>query len=214
LAIFFFLSALAVTAGWNFFPHYFVQMIPVLALLSARGLAWVYNVIKARGSGTGAAILVMVLLLLAFLYGKGHYKFYLEYTGDQASLEENRWTAGTVNTSIFGVARGLGLDLRNITRENESVFVWKFHPEINFYALRRTPAHAPIVALPNLPDLLQVTAEDIEKNKPDYIVLFHVLTPYNVERLNAILKRDYMKIYSINGLVFAEQGVYKKRPDE
>ncbi len=214
LGIFFLLSALAVTAGWMFYPHYFLQMVPVMALLSAKGLMWVYKAVRGRGPKIGVPVLVAVLLLLALLYGKVHYKFYVAYTGDQMSLEENRWAVGSFNESILGIARRLGVDLRLNTREDETILVWKYHPEINFYALRKTPVRSPIMALPPPPDLYPEIMRDIDNNKPDYIVLFQVLSAYGFERLESTLKSEYVKVYGINGLDFAEQGVYKKRPHE
>ena len=214
LAVLFLLSALAITAGWGFYPHYFTQAVPVMALLSARGLTWVRDAARKRGAKAGTLFLVALLLSLSFLYVKAHYKFYLVYTGDQISLEEYRWATGEIHESIFGIARSVGVDLRRDTLENETILVWKYHPEINFYALRRTPVRAPIVALVSPPNPFTEIIRDIDHDKPDYVVLFQVLSAYQFEQLDSILKREYVQVYRINGLNFAEQGVYKKRPND
>jgi hypothetical protein len=55
---------------------------------------------------------------------------------------------------------------------------------------------------------------DLESAYPDYIVLFDPITPYKFEQMVSILKSRYVHVYGIKGLVFAEQGVYRRKPHE
>ena len=213
LAIFFFLCLLGITAGWNFFPHYFIQLLPAMVLLSVKAVLSVYSVLSGRSARVGLLLCSGVILCIVLLYGKNHYKIYTTYTGDDISVEENRWGFGG-DSSLFVAARKLGLDLRRNTRSNETIFVWKHHPEINFYALRKTPVRSPIMSLPRLPVMRPQAIQDMQRNNPDYIVLFDLLSPFRFEELTSFLQNRYVKVYGINGLVFAEQGVYKRKPNE
>jgi 4-amino-4-deoxy-L-arabinose transferase-like glycosyltransferase len=210
--LFFPLSVLAVCAGWNFFPHYFIQMAPVVALFSARGMRVLYDVVRSKNSLVLTSFAITVSLVAGILFSAAHYKFFLVYTGDEKSMHENVW--GFPPLPVFGTARRVGLDLRNCTGENETLFVWKHHPEINFYALRKTPVRSPIISLPDLPRLRPDVIRDLESAYPDYIVLFDPITPFKFDQLAYILKSRYVQVYGIEGLVFAEQGVYRRKPDE
>jgi 4-amino-4-deoxy-L-arabinose transferase-like glycosyltransferase len=212
VGLFFPLSVLGVCAGWNFFPHYFVQMAPVVALFGARGVYVLYGMVRSKKSLVLASLAIAVSLVAGILFSAAHYKFFVVYTGDEVSMHENVW--GFPPFPLFGAARMLGLDLRHCTGENETLFVWKHHPEINFYALRKTPVRSPIVSLPDLPRLRQDVIRDLERAYPDYIVVFDLITPFKFEELASILKNGYVRVYGIKGTVSAEQGVYKRKPDE
>jgi hypothetical protein len=187
-------------------------MAPVVALFGARGIHVLYEVVRSKKSLVLTSLAITVLLVAGTLFSAAHYKFFAVYTGDEVSMHENVW--GFPPFPLFGTARRLGLDLRDHTGENETLFVWKHHPEINFYALRKTPVRSPIISLPDLPRLRPDVIRDLERAYPDYIVLFDPVTPFRFAELVSILKSRYVQVYGIKGLAFAEQGVYRRKPDE
>ena len=212
VGLFFPLSAVVVLAGWNFFPHYFVQMAPMVALFGGKGIQTLYGWIWPKRSLFLSGLLAAVLLLTGVLFVKSHYKFFLVYTGEEISVHEWLWIFPS--DPVLGNARKLGLDLRRVTKETDTIFVWKHHPEINFYALRKTPVRSPIMSLPNMPDLRPEAIRDIERGKPEYFVLFEPLSPFKFERLIAILRDKYVQVYGVEGFIFAEQGVYRRKADD
>jgi 4-amino-4-deoxy-L-arabinose transferase-like glycosyltransferase len=52
-----------VVAGWNFFPHYFIQMVPALSLLAARGIVALYEFsFRTRSKVAGGVLLVALIV--------------------------------------------------------------------------------------------------------------------------------------------------------
>lgn len=210
--LFYPLSVIGVCAGWNFFPHYFVQMAPVLAIFSGRGVAVLFERVRAQGLRPFSALGLALLVLSGGLFAQAHYRFFTSYSGDEISMREYLWAYPAV--PIFGVTRQLGLELRQITRETETIFVWKHHPQINFYALRKTPARSPIVSLPGLPFLEDETVLDVERGRPAYVVVFDGLFLYNFPRIRERILKNYTKTYDIAGLASPEIGIYVRRSDQ
>lgn len=52
-----------VVAGWNFFPHYFIQMVPALSLLAARGIVALYEFSFRTESKVAGAVLLVALVV-------------------------------------------------------------------------------------------------------------------------------------------------------
>lgn len=198
-----------VFSGWNFSPHYFVQLVPVTTIMSG-GL--VADAVSRLRQKTADLHVWIVIALLAATFGfcfAGSLRFYPKYSAEAIS-EEYRFLGWNVK---FAEARRVGLALRKITRPEDQVFVWYITPQINFYALRPTPARFPIFALPDLPwNAWDTLAQDLAMGKPDYIVIFDPLRGYAFPNNPVIqtLSRQYEKICSIDGLPLPEQGIYRR----
>jgi 4-amino-4-deoxy-L-arabinose transferase-like glycosyltransferase len=210
--LFYPLSAIGVCAGWNFFPHYFIQMAPILAIFSGKGVAALFERVRTHGLRLLSALGLTVLMLSGAFFVQAHYKFWTAHSGGEMSLQEYLWAFPP--TPMFGIARQLGFELGQITRETETIFVWKHHPEINFYALRKTPARSPIASLPELPCLEDETVQNVQEKRPDYVVVFDSLFLYNFPRMRELIFKDYTKTFGIEGLAYPEQGIYKRRVHE
>jgi len=200
---------LGVFSGWNFSPHYFVQLVPVAAIMSGGLIADAASRLRQKAADLRVWI---VIALLAAAFGfcfASSLRFYPKYSAEAVS-EEYRFLGWNVK---FAEARKVGLALREITRPEDHLFVWYISPQINFYALRQTPAHFPIFALPDLPwTPWDTMARDLTMGKPEYIVIFDPLTGYAFPNnpLIRTLFQQYEKIYSIDGLTFPEQGIYRR----
>jgi 4-amino-4-deoxy-L-arabinose transferase-like glycosyltransferase len=203
IVVFLFLSFLGVASGSNFFPHYFIQLVPALALLAGYGIVSLYRRARRERSLASAICLAVLLLSGGFLHVFTHARVYTTLSGDQLSEYESGWAHFG---GVFGVAKRVGLHLREVTTPGDEVLVWKHHPEINFYALRRTPSRAPIISLPHLrqDDIL---LQDIERRRPEYIVILDAL-PIRDERLGRIIVDEYVKVYGIPSLPSPHQGIY------
>lgn len=68
----------------------------------------------------------------------------------------------------------------------------------------------PIAALPFTP-VEGIVLEDLEKGKPEFIVVFNRVAVFNFEPFMEILRKEYVKILNIHGLPFAEQGIYRRK---
>jgi hypothetical protein len=201
-------SGVGVIAGWNFFPHYFIQMVPALSLLAARGIVALYEVSFRTRSKVAGGVLVAALVVSGGVFALNHHAVYTRYSGEEISTKEA--SLGFFGFPAFALGRSVGLDLRNLTGPRDRVFVWKDHAEISFYGLRETPTRMPIAALPFTP-VEGILLEDIEKGKPEFIVVFNRVAVFNFEPFMEILRKEYVKILNIHGLPFAEQGIYRRK---
>ncbi len=163
-------SFIGVALGGRFFPHYFIQIVPSLAVLGGVGLMDLIRTVRRRGmdflrrpAGVGMA----VILALAFLsFVKADARYYLQYNGMQISLRQ-------YNTPLFSVTRYIGKYLKDRTEPDDLIYVWGVSPEINFYALRRSPnpylMHT--VMFYNLPwDSYKEVLESLHRSPPKYVI--------------------------------------------
>jgi hypothetical protein len=196
-----------VVAGWNFFPHYFIQMVPALSLLAARGIVALYEFSFRTRSKVAGGVLLVALVVSGGFFVVNHHAVYTRYSGEDISTKEA--SLGFFGFPAFALGRSIGLDLRSLTGPRDKVFVWKDHAEISFYGLRETPARMPIAALPMTP-VEGILLEDLERGKPEFIVVFNRVAVFNFEPFMEILRKEYVKILNIHGLPFAEQGIYRR----
>jgi len=111
------LSLAAVAAGWRFFPRYYFQLLPVMALLAARG----YTLL-------GRCRVVMLLLLLIPLVRFG--PRYVLLMNDLAHGRESAWTDLALNEDSKAASDRVG--------HAGTLLVWGYRPDI--FAYTRMPA--------------------------------------------------------------------------
>jgi len=111
------LSGAAVAAGWRFFPRYYFQLLPVMALLAARG----YTLLgRCRG--------VILILLLVPLVRFG--PRYLMLANDLAHGRESRWSDLALEQDSHAVSERVG--------HSGTLLVWGYRPDV--FAYTRLPA--------------------------------------------------------------------------
>lgn len=211
LVLFLAVSLAGALAGWNLFPHYFVQVVPALALLSSHALVWAWRSTAARRSIPGAVGISAALVAAVTFYAVQHYVAYRQPSDARLSSLEH--TTTFMGFARFDLSRAAGLALRERTSEKDTVFVWKDRAEVNFYALRKTPSRMPIAALPNT-DITGTVLEDVRREKPEYIVVFNALAIFRFDGLLDLVRRDYVRVAQIQGLPFPEQGIYRRKADK
>jgi len=91
--------------------------------------------------------------------------YYLTYNGIQISLKQ-------YETPLFSVTRSIGKHLCERTEPDDFIYVWAVNPEINFYALRKTPSpYLMHVSLDKLPwDAYEEIMQSLHRASPKYIV--------------------------------------------
>jgi hypothetical protein len=145
------------------------------------------------------------MLLMGVCYHLAtHAKFYTTRSGTQISRIEHEWFG---YGDAFALAKEVGLYLKAMTEQDDTIFVWMQSPQINFYALRRTPSRAPIMSLP-WPGLDEAVLQDVQRERPSYIVIFDG-HPLPEGKLSAIVFGDYRKIINLPDPAFgSSQGAY------
>jgi 4-amino-4-deoxy-L-arabinose transferase-like glycosyltransferase len=167
-------SFIGVALGKRFFPHYFIQLVPPLAVLGGVGLMDLIRKVRSRGiyflrrpAGVGMVV-IFALALLSFV--KADAPYYLKYNGIQISLRQ-------FNTPLFSVTL---------------IYVWRVNPEINFYALRKSPSPYLMHSIMsyNLPrDPHEQVLESLHRSPPKYIVLMEQIVEFPA--LQDFIKENY-----------------------
>ncbi|MEJ2430866.1 MAG: hypothetical protein P8075_18405 [Deltaproteobacteria bacterium] len=167
-------SMIGIGLGGRFFAHYYIQIIPPLAVLGGLGLRILIYKIRIQGAGffrrpTGIVV-AGVFAWSLFVFVVTDAPFYLKYDGIQISQRQ-------YNSPVFAVTRFIGKYLKDHTRKNDFVYVWAVDPEINFYALRRSPS--PILVQHNLHhftwDPYEEVSQSLHRSPPKYIVALQPL---------------------------------------
>ena len=114
------LSFLAVAAGARFFPRYYFQLLPALALAAGAGWAALWQ----RGSRLGTGLLALSLLVPAVRFGRANLWLALGRS----------WTWH--DTAIDADSRRAAAHIARLSGPAKRIFVWGFRPEIYFYARR------------------------------------------------------------------------------
>ena len=167
-------SMVGVALGGRFFAHYYVQIIPPLAVLGGLGSRILAREIRTKGveffqRPTGIVV-AGVFAWSLFLFVVTDAPFYIKYDAIQISQRQ-------YNSPVFSVTRYIGKYLQDHTQKNDFVYVWAVNPEINFYALRKSPS--PILVHDNLHhftwDPYNEVIQSLHRTPPKYIVAMQSL---------------------------------------
>ena len=112
MAVWLLLGCVAVAAGWRFFPRYYFQLLPVLAVLGARG----YTLL-----GRWRAVVWLLLLIPLVRFGPR----YVTLAGDLLQHRETQWSDLAMNQDSRAAADRIG-------REG-TLLVWGYRPDIFAY---------------------------------------------------------------------------------
>jgi 4-amino-4-deoxy-L-arabinose transferase-like glycosyltransferase len=154
-------SGVGVSASGYFFPHYFQQLLPAIALVAVFGARWLCEVqIFGRSS---FARLALGVVLVAFPL-KTLWPFWFSFTPADAV---RRIYPG----NFFAEMPEFSARLAQITSPDQRVFVFGAEPELLFYA-RRVSATRYIFLFPlygpyrNVRDRQLAAAQEIQRNDP------------------------------------------------
>ena len=160
-----FFSFIGVAAGGRYFAHYFIQLLPPLAVLSGAGLADLIQKARADGFKIFRQPITLLVIVGFVLFIKTDIPYYFKYDEIQISMRQ-------YGTPLFSVSRYIGKYLRAKTQPDDLVFVWAVNSEINFYALRKSPS--PFVMHVNFEtvpwDAYEEVMQSLHKAPPKYIV--------------------------------------------
>lgn len=177
-------SLLGAAAGRRFYGHYFIQLIPPLAVLSAAGLSKLTRQLRAAPDLKLRTLAAALLLTTAFSF----YRFQertIIFAWDTVIRRpvSDRWLLTRFNRDIAIIAGYIDAH----SAPQDPIFVWGFKPEI-YYASKRPLASRYLSFVPltgwthGMPAALDFSAqsqwvlgrklllEDLERSKPLYIV--------------------------------------------
>jgi len=112
MAVWLLLSLAAVAAGWRFFPRYYFQLLPVLAVMAARG----YTLL-----GRWRAVVWLLLLIPLARFGPRYVTLEL----DLAQHRQTQWSDLAMNQDSRAAAERIG--------HQGTLLVWGYRPDIFAY---------------------------------------------------------------------------------
>ncbi len=203
------ISLIAVCAGWRFFPRYYFQLLPVCALVGARGLLLVSNVWWRR-----AAFGLLMIPLIRF--GPR----YVQLGVEQVQHRPHDWRDLAMANDTVSAAKLI------TAASGDNLLVWGYRPDL--FAITRLAAGTPfldsqpltgviadrhlISAEPAAPELARRNRETLLKTKPTWIA--DGLGPYN----NALAitafpdLEEWLKDYVVTGRTTGFV-IYRRRRD-
>jgi 4-amino-4-deoxy-L-arabinose transferase-like glycosyltransferase len=126
LAGWFVTSMIGVSASGYFFPHYFQQLLPPLALIAVFGAQWLSDLSPWRSSWIPRALFGLLLVVLPL---KTLWPFWFSYTPADAV---RRIYPG----NFFAEMPEFAARIAQVTSSEQRVFVFGAEPELLFYAQR------------------------------------------------------------------------------
>jgi len=154
-------SMIGVSASGYFFPHYFQQLLPPLALIAVFGAQWLSELRRWRSSWVPGALFS---LLFAILPLKTLWPFWFRYTPSDAVRK-------IYPGNFFAEMPEFAARIAQVTSSEQRVFVFGAEPELLFYA-QRVSATRYIFLFPlfgpyrNVREKQIATADEIQRAAP------------------------------------------------
>jgi 4-amino-4-deoxy-L-arabinose transferase-like glycosyltransferase len=151
----------AIALPGKYFPHYFINAIPILSILSGIALAHFTRVRIAISIPT-----MGISLAILYYSAAQNYRFYYDFTPEAVSTIKY----GPIFANVVPVASYL----KERTHPDDYIFQWGLEPEIYFLANRRSPTpHVASLTLGWSKDPMKAQKELLEAlltKRPKYIV--------------------------------------------
>ncbi len=154
-------SMIGVSASGYFFPHYFQQLLPPLALIAVFGAQWLSDLRPWRRSWIPRALFGLLLVVLPL---KTFWPFWFSYTSADAARK-------IYPGNFFAEMPEFAAHIAQITSSEQRVFVFGAEPELLFYA-RRVSATRYIFLFPlygpyrNAREKQTAAADEIQRTAP------------------------------------------------
>jgi hypothetical protein len=166
-----FFSSLAVCSGFYFRWHYFILILPAIALLVGASSAAIGDMLAPGKSGNKWLRRMVPALLVMAAIGYGLYRersFFFELTPLEAG-------AATYGTTPFPAAIEIGRYIKDHTSDTDRIAVLGSEPEIYFYSGRLSATgyiymYSLMEDQPHAERMQQELIREIEQSKPKYCV--------------------------------------------
>lgn len=169
--IFWFLaSLLGLSSAMRFYPHYFIQMMPVLVILAVYFLQSVWEL---PGIGRKSLVLVFILGAMAS-FSAVQWKWWFSDSGPDSLISRR---VGLARPELYRHAEEVGAFIRDNSAAEDTVHVWGLWPEIYYYSKRKSPSKYFYISsrgtmLGKFKEVVQTQVYyDIIRNPPKFIII-------------------------------------------
>ena len=175
LSVWFITSLIAVSVGPSF-GHYFLQIIPVLSVLSSYGIIEILKlkdskIVNINLKNIGG-VMVLILIVGSLLISSITHFYLKKNFGDTVLIKYSYW-------GILEKQKETANYLNSHTNANDYIYVWGADAGIYFLADRKSSTefinYYPIYNVPNATEEL---FDDLNRHKPKYIVIPPETKPY------------------------------------
>ena len=179
LISFAFFSALAVSPGFYFRPHYFILLLPAVSLLTGAALVATLNVLRIATHAIRIAIILLFALCLAWpLWSEADFFF------GRPLAEANRMVNGT---NPFPESVKIGEYIRTQSSPSDTIAVLGSEPQIYFYSKRHSATgyiytYGLMEPQPYAHQMQEEMIREIEMARPKFLVLVVVNISWLVGR--------------------------------
>jgi hypothetical protein len=209
-------SFLAICPGFYFRPHYFILMLPAIALLAGLGASCIIGFLPLGQSVLAAKlkpVLLILIVLLQPLYKQRNYLFVMSPT------KISRWTyLGNPFAESLKIARFI----KENSTKDDCIAVIGSEPQIYFYADRHSATgHMYTYPLMGKYDfaleLQKQMIREIESAKPKFLVFVNIPTSWLVRRSSEKLifrwfrqyQKEYYRRVGVIDIVSRTKSVYR-----
>ena len=205
VAGFTFFSFLAVCPGFYFRPHYFVLLLPAVALLTGIAIMSLRDVFRRSRPARLWGFPAVAIAIVAIFHGGYQQR---EFLFVMDPFMASRTTYGT---NPFPESLDVARYLKEHTSENDRIAILGSEPQIYFYAQRQSASgyiytYALMETHPFAPKMQQEMIREIETANPKYLVFVNISTswlvrPQSVRRIFQWFDEYRKGSYEIVGIV-------------
>ncbi|MGD9020302.1 MAG: glycosyltransferase family 39 protein [Lysobacterales bacterium] len=188
-------SFLAVTPGLYFRSHYFVLLLPAVALLFGVGATALRELLKKLSTQKAAQAIPVVLVLLTLAHGAWQQRDFL------FRMEPDEILRSTYDLNPFPESPEIARYLQENTDEGDRIAVVGSEPQIYFYANRRS-ATGHIYTYPMMQDhphalpMQREMIDEIERARPSHLVFANVPTSWLMTKRSEKLIFEWVAEYT------------------
>jgi hypothetical protein len=170
LGLWFVSSLLAAASALRFFPHYFIQVIPILVILAVYFLQEVWDSGGSRRK-SAAVILLMAMTALFFI---SQFDWWFKYSSMDSLIKRR---GNLARPSLYRDAEAVGYYIKIRTDQRDPVYVWGLWPEVYYYSQRKSPSKYFYISsrgtlVGRFREVVQTQVYyDMLRNPPKYIVI-------------------------------------------
>jgi 4-amino-4-deoxy-L-arabinose transferase-like glycosyltransferase len=191
---FFLFSFLAVSMGSYFRPHYFILILPAIALLAGLGIssiAGLFSNVNSAFVRTVIPVVLSVVIISSLVFAERVYLFQLSPEGVSRAI---------YGTNPFIEAIEIAKYIKERTSPDDRIAVIGSEPEIFFYADRQSATK--YIVMYTLTGehkygrlMQQEMIDEIESAKPKYLVFVRVSMSWLLKQESEMLIFDWIKRY-------------------
>lgn len=196
-------SILGVSSALRFYPHYFIQAMPVLSILAGIYLGLTFFT-RPTAAKKYLGMILLILAICSFL--RVEWDYYFKYTPLESLIN---CRGGLARPKIYKATAEVAAFIRQKTSPRDYIYIWGFWPEIYFYSQRQAASKYFLFSsrgamIGSMGERIQQRVfADILKHKPKYFIIDYyfeyLIRPQLAKYLkdNYLLQQDIEEVYRI-----------------